>query len=1305
MKDNIFHESSQSDENNEVIKKSSGSGVPVSLFNNPSDCRFVDKEPRTTQLVFTYQGGKKVPKLREPRNLYALFKEKGQQSSPRWPAEMKVLPVRPKHIYYVPRNPEPFFKPAKPLNDSNLHKVPYEEATVVYDNEPGPDKYFLRSRVGGSQVSSKPYYKLTSSDDCTLLFESRFECGNLLRAVKIDNNEYQLWLRNDLYTEKHTQWYYFRVQNTRPSTKYKFTIMNLLKSGSLYNEGMRPLVYSEMDAVKKKIGWVRRGEDIKYYKNAIKREDTAKDKYHYSLTWTCEFPNENDTYYFAHCYPYTYSDLQEYLQEFRNDPVQSRICKQRVLCRTLAGNSVYVLTVTNPSRRPADAEAKQIVVVTARVHPGETNSSWMMKGLLDYLTSNAPDAKLLRDTFIFKIVPMLNPDGVIIGNYRCSLAGRDLNRNYKTVLKDSFPPIWHVTNMVRKLLEERDITLYCDLHGHSRKQNVFIYGCENRFDPLKRLRERVFPVMISKNAPTKFSFEGCKFKIQKSKEGTGRIVMWNLGIMNSFTMEATFCGSSLGKRAGYHFNTEDFESMGYHLCDTLLDFCDPDDFKYLSILRELELTMKAEILEGMRRKGTAAPNLTESDIDLDTNYPSDIESSTGGSDSSVSDGLPMHIIYAAEGLKLGTRKKLKTRKERNKRRAKAMKIKDVLLADAAKKAEYPPTEVKLVYQKQVKRSVQPSPARMKPETQQRKRDLKENSRSWTPVSPHAGLRVEGARCRHEYLEAVTNAYMTSGILVTESKEVPHFRYTDGKTYLREAPSPETAENLGQWSSSSPVNQAHGFELSDDEGHFAVSYLAKQLEGTTECSPVLPRSRNETRGSSALALARKITMANNRRKAAALAAEETERQASASLIPRTPVQPYPYFPWQPKGDCLSSTKARLYESKPVKDQELKKSLSQMSLEERKAKKASRKNFARKQVVSSVAVERKSLQTTDDHQGKETESKQFDGHVVGNQSRTPAQPQSLLVPSPMKKYTYDVEEPPNKISTGLDASTSSHISNTPLPKSNSALNDIPQGTSRSNQSLVSGRHSPVYVAVPVDKPPMKVKLKGRAFAHDISDIATINKLRNKLTNDNQLGKKVTHSAQKPAGPGSSSSERENETVTPEKDSFTIPSRSNKRETSGVTMATGSMITWTNDSIHHAGLVTENRGRKYQSPDMWPGMSQIGKGLGEGGPISSDYKKFITHHKAAGKPLTNQEPGVVQIGKELGDDGPISEDHRRATTRHKAAGNPPKNQELGTAASTISLTFQFSSGVTPREQNQPVAFPAQSKNFTRPNAQSNR
>jgi acetoacetate decarboxylase len=81
------------------------------------------------------------------------------------------------------------------------------------------------------------------------------------------------------------------------------------------------------------------------------------------------------------------------------------------------------------------------VFLTARVHPGESVGSLMMKGrkakiyflgVIDFLTDMTnKEAALLRDHFIFKIVPMLNPDGVINGNYRCSLAGVDLNRRWK----------------------------------------------------------------------------------------------------------------------------------------------------------------------------------------------------------------------------------------------------------------------------------------------------------------------------------------------------------------------------------------------------------------------------------------------------------------------------------------------------------------------------------------------------------------------------------------------------------------------------------------------------------------------------------------------------------------------------------------------------------------------------------------------------------------------------------------------------------------------------------------------------------
>jgi murein tripeptide amidase MpaA len=64
---------------------------------------------------------------------------------------------------------------------------------------------------------------------------------------------------------------------------------------------------------------------------------------------------------------------------------------------------------------------------------------------------------------------MLNPDGVINGNYRCSLAGCDLNRRWKTPSKVIHPTIYHVKKLVKEVYLERGVALFCDLHGHSRK--------------------------------------------------------------------------------------------------------------------------------------------------------------------------------------------------------------------------------------------------------------------------------------------------------------------------------------------------------------------------------------------------------------------------------------------------------------------------------------------------------------------------------------------------------------------------------------------------------------------------------------------------------------------------------------------------------------------------------------------------------------------------------------------------------------------------------------------------------------------
>lgn len=56
---------------------------------------------------------------------------------------------------------------------------------------------------------------------------------------------------------------------------------------------------------------------------------------------------------------------------------------------------MYILTITSPSRNPEIARSKKAVILTARVHPGETNASWMMKGFLDFLSGSSADAKVL----------------------------------------------------------------------------------------------------------------------------------------------------------------------------------------------------------------------------------------------------------------------------------------------------------------------------------------------------------------------------------------------------------------------------------------------------------------------------------------------------------------------------------------------------------------------------------------------------------------------------------------------------------------------------------------------------------------------------------------------------------------------------------------------------------------------------------------------------------------------------------------------------------------------------------------------
>ncbi|KAL5105792.1 hypothetical protein TcWFU_005037 [Taenia crassiceps] len=476
-----------------------------------------------------------------------------------------------------------------------------------------------------------------SKEEGELIFESRFESGNLKQARRIGTYEYELVLTPDLVTESHVQWFFFQVAGAKSGVEYTFHIANLLKTKRLVKIGEKILFYSKKLAEKTGNGWTRVGTDTSYGKNlrAEKNPILRRGTTYYELKWSMVFPYDNDVCVFAHCYPYTYTDLKadihDMMQRSRKLPPGSVRCEK--LCSTFAGNTCFLITITDPAI--PDSE-KCAAVLTARVHPGETVGSWNMKGLMELLTNQRnAKAKELRRHYVFKLVPMLNADGVIVGNYRCSLVGRDVNRTYTIYGSDRIPEVHYTRKLVEHCQETCKDVIFCDFHGHSQAFNAFIYGTDSGYrsvstgglteppktyltNPKQYLIDRMIPYLISK---------------QPWREGCARITLWRkFNLTHCFTMETSLFGTNLepGSNLRY-FDREDLQALGQSVALALLEFhkIRSNETKFTETLIEMGKGMLQEMMlnriVSMKTKNSLKPlkpGQLESSMDLENNIGS-----------------------------------------------------------------------------------------------------------------------------------------------------------------------------------------------------------------------------------------------------------------------------------------------------------------------------------------------------------------------------------------------------------------------------------------------------------------------------------------------------------------------------------------------------------------------------------------------------------------------------------------------------------------------------------------------------------
>ncbi|XP_016358843.1 cytosolic carboxypeptidase-like protein 5 isoform X1 [Sinocyclocheilus anshuiensis] len=317
----------------------------------------------------------------------------------------------------------------------------------------------------------------------SMVFSSSFDSGNLARVERVERSEpsasaqlqpdyeFNVWTKPDCasteFENGNRSWFYFSVRGMLPGKLLKINMMNMNKQSKLYSQGMTPFVRS----LPVRARWERVRD----------RPTFEMSDGQFILSFVHRLLEVRGvTTYFSFCYPFSYTECQDMMLQLDHrllsaahtpgpcSPLESIYYHRELLCYSLDGHRVDLITVSSchglleereprlerlfpdlGTPRPHGFSGKRVFFLSSRVHPGETPSSFVFNGFLNFILSpDDPRAQTLRRMFVFKLIPMLNPDGVVRGHYRTDSRGVNLNRQYVNPSPDLHPSIYGAKSLL-----------------------------------------------------------------------------------------------------------------------------------------------------------------------------------------------------------------------------------------------------------------------------------------------------------------------------------------------------------------------------------------------------------------------------------------------------------------------------------------------------------------------------------------------------------------------------------------------------------------------------------------------------------------------------------------------------------------------------------------------------------------------------------------------------------------------------------------------------------------------------------------
>ncbi|KAJ8729218.1 hypothetical protein PYW08_000799 [Mythimna loreyi] len=432
-----------------------------------------------------------------------------------------------------------------------------------------------------------------------LCFDAAFECGNLGRADHITDLEYDLYVRPDTCRPRARFWFNFTIENVKQDQRVILNIVNLAKETTLFDGDMTPLVRSTS-----RPKWQRIPRRLIFYHRSLVHKGRK------ILSIAFAFDKEEDVYQFSAGASYSYSRLQKHLATWEKR-AQAFATRQSI-AQTTQKRRIDLVTIGDYNFKEKTEEVKEepvitkikpvdpkkrVVLIIARTHGGEPPSSFVCQGFLDYLLGSSEKAVALRNNIVLEVIPMLNPDGVFLGNQRSDLLGGDLNRSWNRATSYAHPALVAVNDLLKKLASEKTVQLdfIIDIHADISHEGVFVRG--NSYDDVYRFeRQAVLPKFLGARIEA-WRPEACFFNADSLLAGTARRAL-PTGNIDAYTLLVSLGGRRLSPRGPYIHYTEDaYTKIGKSLAKSLCDY-----YRHIGVIPPRVGRSKKKDQRGRRRR-------------------------------------------------------------------------------------------------------------------------------------------------------------------------------------------------------------------------------------------------------------------------------------------------------------------------------------------------------------------------------------------------------------------------------------------------------------------------------------------------------------------------------------------------------------------------------------------------------------------------------------------------------------------------------------------------------------------------------